>query len=790
MKWLAHWHVLRRRLLRAVLLLALIAPLAGRWSPARGQDDGVPLPVAAPGAHPRLLITRDYIEQTLRPRAAENRPAWAALRAYADSDAPEADAATHPDGAIRALAVAWLVTGDQAYAARGADLLSALREQVAADPVLNSASGLSVAFFDRVAALAVGYDWLYDALSDEPRAEIEQMLSAAAKRLRDPEFDPGGLLWADGEPHAFTSASARGLWALTASALTLQGTRPEANGLADDARERFTGAVLPALDQQTGGAWAEGPFHGFTAGWAHAQTALAWWTATGDNYFDDTAWWYDRLAYDLFQWQPGSAPLGDGSGLAAHRYAAIIGDTPRYHPAAFYGRAQDALLRTVFAGTEHANWMDWFLTQPPAEIPGWLAVEEFLWRDETSFGLPPAPRTWIAQYNGHVFMRSAWFGDGLALDTGAVAVTFVAGDRLAAAQFYDQGSFTIARGADELVTRSGLSTESGDSDHDANWTARTLAANTILICNPDETFEGIRPNAERDVWLNDCGQRSTAPAPSSAINLGHLIANWRAYDTGSVTRHSEIGEATYLRADLTGAYNSTFYTTPDNVPKVDLVTRELVFWRPDLVIVADRVVTTDTAYTPLTALHFEAEPQPAGLFYRAQQGGSALYLQNLLPNSRVTVSRGFEVEGQAVDRTFGAPAHNTTEGRAPGLYRLDITPGSAQLDNWFLSALVAQPADAPAPPTGTLVLGEGVRGVAMGTRQVLFAIDAGSGTGLTDAVFPIAPGIEHTLVTGLQPGATYRVTLEGSATQEHTADTGGMLLLANVLPGQVSLSLE
>ena len=78
----------------------------------------------------------------------------------------------------------------------------------------------------------------------------------------------------------------------------------------------------------------------------------------------------------------------------------------------------------------------------------------------------------------------------------------------------------------------------------------------------------------------------------------------------------------------------------------------------------------------------------------------------------------------------------------------------------------------------------------MGTRQVLFAMDAGSGTGLTDAVFPIAPGIEHTLVTGLQPSATYRVTLEGSATQEHTADAGGMLLLANVLPGQVSLSLE
>ena len=134
----------------------------------------------------------------------------------------------------------------------------------------------------------------------------------------------------------------------------MRGTRPEANGLADDARERFTGAVLPALDQQTGGAWAEGPFHGFTAGWAHAQTALAWWTAAGENYFDDTDWWYDRLASDLFQWQPGSAPrrrfwLGSAPLRRDHwRHAALPS-------AAFYGRAQDAMLRTVFAGTEHAN---------------------------------------------------------------------------------------------------------------------------------------------------------------------------------------------------------------------------------------------------------------------------------------------------------------------------------------------------------------------------------------------------------------------------------------------------
>src|SRR5690606_23887896 len=385
-------------------------------------------------------------------------------------------------------------------------------------------------------------DWLYNALDSETRGAIEQTLSAAAKRLRDPEFDRDGVLWVEDQPKTFTSASARGLWALTASALVLRGSRTEADGLIASARERFTAYALPALDQQTGGAWAEGPFHGFFAGWAHAQTALAWWTAAGENYFDDTDWWYDRLAYDLFQWQPGSAPLGDGSGLAAHRYPAIVGDTLRNHPAAFYGRAQDALLRAVFAGTAHANWMDWFLAQPPSAVPGWLAVEEFLWRDDASSGLPPAPRTWIAPYNGHVFMRSNWFGDGLALDNGAVAVTFTAGDRLAAAQVSDQGSFTYGSGAGALAGRSGLRTEQGRADRDATWTARTLAGNTILVCNPDETFDDIRSSVERAGVRNDCGQGGAAPYPPGPANLDDLIANWQAYDTGSITRRSEIGE--------------------------------------------------------------------------------------------------------------------------------------------------------------------------------------------------------------------------------------------------------
>ncbi|MEL7673992.1 MAG: hypothetical protein AAGU78_09665, partial [Chloroflexota bacterium] len=92
-------------------LMMLLAPLAAGFGAARAQDDAPPPPLVAPGEHPRLLITREYVDRTLRPRAAENRPAWLALRAYAESGGPEADAEAHPDGAIRALAVMWLATG-------------------------------------------------------------------------------------------------------------------------------------------------------------------------------------------------------------------------------------------------------------------------------------------------------------------------------------------------------------------------------------------------------------------------------------------------------------------------------------------------------------------------------------------------------------------------------------------------------------------------------------------------------------------------------------------------------
>ncbi|NDJ76133.1 MAG: hypothetical protein GYB65_07730, partial [Chloroflexi bacterium] len=744
------------------LLLTLLAPLHSAPAPATYAQAEVPVPIASPGARPRLLITQGYINQTLIPRMENNGPTWQAFARYVNTDQPEADTAWTPGTVVRSLALAWLVTGDVTYADRGLQAMISLVSRIQSDPVMQGEGGFSGTFLDDVAALAVGYDWLYDALRPVDREALEAVMLDATRQLLNPDLDIDEAVWVDGQLSAFDNYGARWLWAITAVGLARLGDNENAPSILALARDALTSTIIPGLDAQSGGAWSEGPVYGFWANWANTQTALAWWTARGENYFGATDWWYDRLAYDLFLYYPTTIRTGNQpTGNLIHHYPSVFGDSQRYQPAAAYGRAQDLMLRTVYAGSLHASWMDWFVRQPPDFMPGWLAVEEFLWRDPNSPGTPPTDLTWIASDTGHVFMRSNWADASGQLDPTATYVSFNAGDHLSFHQFFDQGNFTLFHNGTDLVARSGVYSGSGTSDHDANYYARTIAGNTILVCDLIEDFDGIRPNSERNVWLNDCGQRTTSPARPSAVNREGLVENWRVFDTATITRLAENGSITYLRADLTGAYNSTVYTTPENRAKVSTVIRELVYLRPGTLIVYDRVITTYPSYTPLIVFHFPAAPQATGAFFEVRAGDSVLYLQNLLPNSRTQDVEGYVVAGEVVEKSWGVPASNDFESELYAPYRLEITPDGPATYHWFMTLLTAQNASAPPPTRGILLLTDNMRGVAFGETQIMFDLAPGDDRDITQARFDISPGVEYTLVSGLVPGADYLVT--GSA---------------------------
>jgi hypothetical protein len=220
------------------------------------------------------------------------------------------------------------------------------------------------------------------------------------------------------------------------------------------------------------------------------------------------------------------------------------------------------------------------------------------------------------------------------------------------------------------------------------------------------------------------------------------------------------------------------------------VIREFVYWRPGTVIISDRVVTTYPSNTPMVVFHFQTEPTPSGLFFGSLVNGSAIYMQNLTPNSTVTMVPGYQVGGQTIDKSWGEPVSNNFERDPYGYFRLEIAPWQPNLEHRFMTAFIAQDATQPRPPEGLLVVGDNARGVAMGAVQVVFDPIPEDGADVTEMAFQVAPGVEYTLVTGLIPNGAYAYAAEGSAGGTLTANDAGMILIPNAPPGTVRLQAE
>jgi hypothetical protein len=567
-------------------------------------------------------------------------------------------------------------------------------------------------------------------------------------------------------------------WAAAATGIALLGEDDTAPQHIDYARALFTGWIVPALDDLSGGAWAEGPTYGFVTGWANIQTAAAFWTAFGENYFDGSDWWYDRLAYDVFLHYPTIQHVGnDPGGAPFWGYPSIIGNSERFSEAALFGRAQDSLLATIFTGTDHAAWMNWFLKQGTSfervpSLQGYMAVEEFLWHDEDIAGFAPPWLVWFTSNTGHVFLRSGW-------DESATYISFNAGDHFARNQFFDAGNLTIWRGGD-LAVRSGVF--SGQDDHTANYYGRTVAANSLLICDLSENFDDILPNAERDVWLNDCGQRSTAPGSPTAINSYFLAENRSLYETGTILRFAVEGSMNYFRADLTAAYNSSVYTTPGNSPKVREVMREFVYLRPGTLIVHDRVSPTNPNAVIFSLIHANNPPTQVGLGFRFSAGEGGLYVQQLAPQINVEVIEGFRVAGESLP-----PGTNAYEDAPYGGHRIQFVPGESRDAQYFLTALVADDIASTNIPQMRYVPGDGTYGVTVDDWLVMFDDDPGN---VTRTDFNVPPSVVNLLVTGLEPFGRYRLTLADGTRADVTADDAGTLFVFVEQSGDISLNIR
>ena len=111
-------------------------------------------------------------------------------------------------------------------------------------------------------------------------------------------------------------------------------------------------------------------------------------------------------------------------------------------------------------------------------------------------------------------------------------------------------------------------------------------------------------NSEQLCIPNDGGQRTFTPGGMAAHDAGYFNANRDDLDVARVVKFQDDGEAVTVVADITNAYNNPRYTTPPNSAKVTRVWRRLVYLRkPDLVLVADTVESTNANFEKKVLLH-------------------------------------------------------------------------------------------------------------------------------------------------------------------------------------------
>lgn len=220
---------------------------------------------------------------------------------------------------------------------------------------------------------------------------------------------------------------------------------------------------------------------------------------------------------------------------------------------------------------------------------------------------------------------------------------------------------------------------------------------------------------------------------------------------------------TYLRANLTTAYNSPDFISADNQPKVREVLREVVYLRPGTLVIHDRVIPMEGPFIPSVIFHTHTEPVEAGNWLQVTQGNSTLSLAGIAPQNAYEVSSGYSAAGQEIsfdsDETYGG-------------YSIQFGPIEARRSHFFITLVIADESGAESPPDWQFVQGEGVRGVAWGDWQVMFDDDPDN---ISQASFQAdAPNV---LVTGLQPLGAYRVVFPDGTRDEIVADDAGTLYI-------------
>lgn len=537
--------------------------------------------------------------------------------------------------------------------------------------------------------LATAYDWLHARWSPVQRqALLMKTLDACEYEIaliRIEKLSPYNALLYNGV-----------LQGLLSCALAVYPDHPRATPIMAFAQDLWVNRTLPVWRQVMGhaGGWHEGGDYGSTGiGQAVYQMPNLWRQATGEDLFRSEPGLRGYLDFLLHQLQPDGrpVPLGDVAGAEAPSPDAIALALETRHAAAYWSLMNAQV-------NEPTSW-------PAGPAP------DVSLRDMTAVARLPLSK--LFDGIGTMFARSDWTAD-------ATHVSFRAGDNYWSYTHLDQGAFTIYKGGN-LALDSGLYHRMS-SDHRMNYTAQSVAHNTLTFTDPEDT---VPAPARHRTWprprpiANDGGQRRIGSGwgvEEAPLDLDEWQDRYATYHTATLEAFLEADGITVAVADITPAYTNYLSGSGEFSSRTRRVER---FWRvfaydriADIVVVFDNTESTRPDFQKRWLLHSQEAPRidPGGFLVRAPadaergHAGSTLRGWVLLPEQAGMETIGgpgreFWVDGRNYDDRGHARRmlSRLPSSRSPvGAWRLEVTPSSARTEDLFLvvmaPALDASPA--------------------------------------------------------------------------------------------------
>jgi hypothetical protein len=659
--------------------------------PPPAELEPVAVRTTPPGANEHRIVLDQHALEQLRNSAKRGSSAWHAVLAGCE-EASKASVSSGYQGfvwadAVANLALCYHATSRQSYAKMAAVYLTALLND--RFEVGDGKGGASVVTHDSgygirtfAAYSALGYDWLRGTPGMTP-----ELRARVLERLGE------WLAWYSQKGYLKDKPTANYYWgyltALSFAGISFAGEAPAADAWITQARRELEQHVLPTFQADLkGGGWPEGWQYGeYTA----AEVALVAQVFRANALLDVPAkmpWLADNVAHHLHALLPDEQSVYDGGTWGEHPAK----------PSALALSAASIALEGI--DDPHASEARFLIAH---SLPRLSREQAFigLLSDRTEAPLRDPRKTAATSLHlvgqGLSFMRSDW-------TKSAVWASFQAGPWLTPDhQDKDQGHFELWRGSD------GLLVDGGDSEGSA-----TINHNTLLI---------------------DDGGRVITYSPNQGVWGKHVQTARFADDGAVVVAVGDIGEAYAPQCADEGCKQRS----------VNQFSRTLVYVRPSLLVIDDRVLVDRPEVGVTWAAHLTTNPKITGILTSAVVGASRVDIHMLEPDA--TSAQAFREPTPT-----GEGPHRADHPWGP-MWRIEVKSPTGARARRFLSFITVDSAGAEST-AATHVTGEGLEG-AFGradkrSTAILFASASGTGSIALD-------GAALVVIVGLKPGQRYRV---------------------------------